>query len=167
MIHPSCAEVLATVQTGFERDVVPHLNDTEARSAAATIGHLLRHVALRIEDEGQILSDDIARLRGLLGQIAAWLEAEGAGEAASLRAALAQDLPPGVYPSLRLLGELALKLRAALVEAQGVLASLRATHGDDPAWQGLRKAISTYGAEQLADETRLIEPAFLGKGPRR
>lgn len=167
MIHPTCAEVLATIETGLARDIVPHLHNTEARSAAATIGHLLRHVALRIEDEGQILSDDIARLRRLVSELAGWLDGPVPPVAASLRATLEGDLPEGVYPSLRLLGERALALRGALVAGQGELHRLRASHGHDAGFQALESAIAAYGAQQLADEGRLIEPAFLGKGPRR
>lgn len=160
MIHPSCAEVLATIQTGFEEQVVPHLHDIEARSAAATIGHLLRHVALRIEHEGQILLDDIARLEALLGGIAAWFETCGAGDPRAIRAALTDDSPQGVYPGLGLLGERAMRLRGALVKAQEVLHGL-------PDDGGLREAVRGYIAAQLAEEARLIEPAFRGKGPRR
>jgi hypothetical protein len=167
MIHPTCAEVLATVQTGFEEQVVPHLSDGEARSAAATIAHLLRHVALRIEDEGQILTDDISRLRTLLERIAEWFDAAGVDGAAALRAALAQRLPEATYPSLALLGEQALALRGALVAAQQSLHELAATHGGEGEYQALREAIRHYIALQLADEARLIAPAFQGRGPRR
>lgn len=167
MIHPSCAEVLATIQTGFEEQIVPHLADSEARSAAATIGHLLRHVALRLDEEGQILTDDIARLRTLLTQIAGWFDNTGLGEAAPLRAAIAQEMPEATYLSLTLLGELALALRGALVAAQETLHGLVGLHGNDPGYQALRDAIRQYIAAQLADEAKLIAPAFQGKGPRR
>ena len=163
MIHPTCSEVLATIQTGFAEQVVPHLHDAEARSAAATIGHLLRHVALRIEGEGQVLTDDIARLRALLRQIEAWFAQ--AGEAHGI--ILPADLPPGTYPSLALLGEQALALRGALVAAQDRLHSLSPVYAADPYYQALRQAIRDYIAAQLADEAKLIAPAFQGKGPRR
>lgn len=167
MIHPTCAEVLATIQTGFEQQIVPALGDAEAKSAAATIGHLLRHVALRIEHEGQILLDDVARLEILLGRIAAWLEQAPAGDPGGIRAVLGQPLPSRTYPSLALLGERALALRGALVRAQEALQGLSKSHGDDPAYADLRQSIRDYIAVQLADEAKLIAPAFQGKGPRR
>jgi hypothetical protein len=167
MIHPTAAEVLATIQTGFEADIVPNLSTVEAQSAAATISHLLRHVALRVEQEGQILSDDIGRLRALLGEIADWLESEGEGDPAVLREAAASVIPAGTYPSLTLLGEQALAMRGALVSAQETLHGLGTAYQDHPGHQALREAIRTYIAAQLADEARLIAPAFLGKGPRR
>lgn len=167
MIHPTCAQVLGTIQTSFDEQIAPHLADSEARSAAATIGHLLRHVALRIEDEGQILSDDITRLRALLTQIAAWFDATGHGDGAALHGAVAQRLPEGIYPSLTLLGKQALALRGALVAAQARLQKLAAAHGDDAGYRALRDAIRHYIAAQLADEAKLIAPAFQGRGPRR
>lgn len=167
MIHPTAAQILATIQTGFEGQIVPHLSDPEARSAAATIGHLLRHVSLRIEREGQILFDDVARLRGLVGRIAEWMEDARVGDATSLRTALAKELPPELYPSLELTGELALAMRSALVGAQTQFLAASEVHGASPAYQSLHEEIRSYIADQLADEALLIEPAFLGKGPRR
>jgi hypothetical protein len=167
MIHPTCAEVLATVQTAFDEQVVPHLADSEAQSAAATIGHLLRHVALRIELEGQILSDDIARLEALLTGIADWFDAAGTTGSQPLREALEQRLPAGQYPSLALLGDRSLALRGALVAAQEALHGQASSHGTDPGYKALRERIRDYIAAQLADEGRMIAPAFQGKGPRR
>jgi hypothetical protein len=167
MIHPTCAEVLATMLTGFEDQIVPHLHDREARSAAATFGHLLRHVALRVDAEGQILLDDIIRLRHLVGTIADWFESEGTGDAKLLRESLPRELPSNVYPTLTLLGEQALTLRGALVAVQLRLQQLTDTHGSNPGYQALRRAIRDYIASQLADEAKLIDTAFLGKGPRR
>jgi hypothetical protein len=167
MIHPTCAEVLATIQTGFDEQIVPHLHDNEARSAAATIGHLLRHVALRIADEGQILHDDVARLEALLARIADWLEQVGEGEPSAIRAVVIDRVPPEAYPSLAVLADRALALRGVLVAAQEALHRLAATHGSDPVYGELRQAVRDYIAAQLADEARLIAPAFQGKGPRR
>jgi hypothetical protein len=167
MIHPTCGEVLATIQTGFEEQIVPHLGPAEARSAAATIGHLLRHVALRIENEGQILFDDLRRLEAVLERIAAWFETSGLGDAAAIRTVLDQTLPQDTYPGLTLFGERALALRGALVAAQDVLHQLAASHGSDPDYAALREAIRGYIAAQLEDEAKLITPAFQGRGPRR
>jgi hypothetical protein len=66
-----------------------------------------------------------------------------------------------------LLGELALSLRGALVAAQQRLHELAASHVGDGDYQALREAIRHYIAAQLADEAKLIAPAFQGKGPRR
>lgn len=167
MIHPTCTEVLATIQTSFEQQIVPFLQDKEAQSAAATIGHLLRHVALRIQYEGQILSDDVTRLEVLLGRIARWFNEAGLDAPAPIGAALSEALQEGVFPGLDVLGERALKLRGALVAAQETLQGLEAHHESAPGYAALRQGIRSYIAVQLADEAKLIAPAFQGKGPRR
>lgn len=165
MIHPTCLEVLATVQSTFTRDIVPKLSDVEARSAAATIEHLLRHVALRIEHEGSLLTQDIARLVALLGDIAGWMESHDGDAAAAIRATLAAEAKAaGAYRGLDALGEGALRLRGALVEAQKLIYP-RVTA--DPRAAELRTRVQRYIGEQLADEAKLIEPAFSGRGPRR
>lgn len=167
MIHPTCTEVLATIQTSFDEQIVPFLQDKEAQSAAATIGHLLRHVALRIQSEGQILSDDVARLEQVLGRILQWFDEVGLEAPAATGAALGAASREGVFLSLDALGERALKLRGALNAAQEMLQGLEARHKSAAGYADLRQAIRSYIAAQLADEARLIAPAFQGKGPRR
>lgn len=169
MIHPSCLAMLATVQSAFAREIVPRLTDVEGRSTAATIEHLLRHIALRIEREGGLINADLARLRALLADAAEWMAAEALAapglDPAALRALLAAEAAAATGPwrNLDELGAAALTLRAALVEVQGLIAGRQA----DPAAQALRDRIRAYIGQQLADEATLIEPAFSGKGPRR
>lgn len=164
MIHPSCLEVLATVQTAFSREIVPRLKDVDGRSTAATIEHLLRHIALRIEHEGQILVTDISRLVDLLDSAARWMDKVSL-DATSLRAALAGEAQAATaqYRNLDQLGTVALELRGELVKVQGLLADREA----DEAADALRKRIREYVGLQLTDEAQLIEPAYTGKGPRR
>lgn len=163
MIHPTCLEVLATVQSAFTREIVPRLKDVDGRSTAATIEHLLRHIALRIEHEGRILTDDIARLVELLKAAANWQEG-AMHESAGLRALLAAEArAAGAYRNLDELGAAALALRGALVEVQGQLAERM----DRPGSEALHARIREYIGQQLTDEAELIEPAFTGQGPRR
>lgn len=165
MIHPTCLEVLATVQTTFSRDIVPKLDDIEARSAAATIEHLLRHVALRIEHEGEFLTTDIARLSALLSRAADWMGSRGADNPGSVRDLLAgEERAVGSYRSLEALGSAALALRGALVEVQELLHAR--DEGDSEA-ADIHEAVREYIGLQLTDEAKLIEPAFSGQGPRR
>lgn len=165
MIHPSAAEVLATVLSTFSREIMPGLTAVEARSSGATIEHLLRHVLLRLEHEGDILMRDIARLRRLLADIAGWLEKVSSEDAAALRDVLAQEPTP--LCSLAAQGAEALRLRGALVSAQQALERLRSAFAQDEEFLALKSAIGGYIAAQLVDEAMLIEPAFSGKGPRR
>jgi hypothetical protein len=164
MIHPTCLEILATVQSTFVREIAPRLTDIEGRSTAATIEHLLRHIALRIELEGAILIADIGRLHDLLESAALWMNG-AALDAGPVQRALAEEASSASlgYRNLDQLGESALLLRGALVEVQSLLVG-RET---DTAAQALRGRIRDYIGMQLADEATMIEPAFTGMGPRR
>jgi hypothetical protein len=167
MIYPLAEDVLRTVETTFETVIVPTLTGTTEQSAAATISHMLRHVRLRIAREGQVLYDDIAALRALLGDIRAYL-ADIGEPVAALEASLARrDLAPGTYPTLAMVAEEAGALRRALTTALERLQALRADQGKTPAYQALRAAIRSYLGTQLILESELIEPAFSGRGPRR
>jgi hypothetical protein len=163
MIHPTCLEVLSTVQSALTREIIPRLTDVDARSTAATIEHLLRHIALRIEHEGQILTTDIARLCDLLKEAAQWQQARGT-DPSPLRDLLAAEAREGAgYRNLDQLGAAALRLRAALVDVQR---QLMAVEGDDIS-DALHARMRDYIALQLTDEAKLIDPAFTGRGPRR
>jgi hypothetical protein len=163
MIHPTCREILATVQSAFTRDIVPHLTDAEARSTAATIEHLLRHIALRIEHEGHFLIADIGRLVALLETAAQWMD-DASLDASLVRASLAAEAADArAYRNLDQLGEAALALRGALVSVQALVAD----HGEGEAAADLRRRIREYIGLQLSDEAQLIEPAYSGRGPRR
>ncbi|WP_159979074.1 MULTISPECIES: hypothetical protein [unclassified Novosphingobium] len=165
MIHPTCREVLATVAASFSREIVPELSSIEARSSAATIEHLLRHVMLRIEEEGEVLMRDIARLRTLLAHIADWMEQTGAVSPESLSTALANE--PADLWTLQRQGDEALRLRASLVAVQAQLDGLAGDWAGNEGYQALRREIGGYIGAQLMDEARLIAPAFSGRGPRR
>ncbi len=167
MIVPSAKHVLAIVERTLEESVVPDATSTSARSALATIGHLLRHVQLRLEQEGQILSDDIAALRALLPDMADWL-AGADQDVAPLRATLARRFrEEGRYPDLGSLGEEAGALRHALTDALGRMVALRDDAGTDEAYKELRSRARAYLASQIQAEAALVDPAFAGKGPRR
>lgn len=165
MIHPSAAEVLATVLSTFSREIVPGLTTVEERSSAATIEHLLRHVLLRLEHEGDILMRDIGRLRRLLTDIAGWLEDVSPVDAAALHDVLTHE--PTQLCSLGTQGAEAMRLRGALVSAQDALERLRSESAHEEGFLAIKSAIGGYITEQLVDEAMLIEPAFSGEGPRR
>lgn len=169
MIHPSAAQILRTIEATLVDVVEPAIQTTTARSALATIGHLLRHVALRIEQEGQILADDIAAQTELLRNIAAYFTATGdADRADAIHATLVGAAEPDArYPTLAMMGARAAPLRQAIQDALVVLQDQRGARGGDPAYQAVRATIRDYLAAQIAAEGTLIHPAFQDKGPRR
>lgn len=168
MIHPTCQEVLSTVQAALRDEIAPKINDPDARSSMATIEHLLRHVALRIDEEPGILSRDVSRLKILLRELAAWFDQVGIAHAFALRRGLREEAEEGgASLNLSELGEQALRLRGLLTQAQGIMREARTKHGHEPRYVDLHAKVLAYIAAQIEDEARLIAPAFSGRGPRR
>ncbi len=169
MIHPSAAQIVRNIEATLVAVVEPAVQTTTARSALATIGHLLRHVALRIDQEGQLLADDIAMQTALLRDIAAYFATIGDdARADAIHGVLADatdtDLP---YPSLAIMGDRSAQLGGAIQDVLILLQQQRAARQGDPAYQAVRAAIRDYLATQVLAEGALIHPAFEDKGPRR
>ena len=172
MIYPSAVEVLRAILQTHEEVIRPALATTLERSASATISHLLRHVALRIEVEGQLLADDIATARKTLAAVSDYLAALGGGEADARRRAIGELLdrrfrPADVYPTLTSMAEEAGAFRQAVSDSLGYLQGIRSAQAHDPRYQAIRDTVRSYVIEQIRREGELIEPAFAGQGPRR
>jgi hypothetical protein len=58
-------------------------------------------------------------------------------------------------------------LREALATAQHWLVAAPADRKDTAAYREIRRRIRDYVGHQLSAEAELVEPAFLGHGPRR
>ena len=171
MLLPTSVDVLRCVERTLETVIAPALTGTAERSAAATMGHLLRHVALRIEHEGRILSEEIAILHQALAEVRTYLGDAYSqdAEASQLRAALAQQLAPVTQsPSYRSVASLADEVTAL---RQRVCDALAFIHSRDPELQGPARAVyeslKRYVAWELEQEAQIIDPAFEGFGPRR
>lgn len=169
MIHPSAVEIIRNIEATLVDIVEPAVQTTTARSTLATIGHLLRHVALRIEDEGQLLTDDIAALKTLLGELVTYLSSAGdADRARGIATSMSAAEPPaGRYPSVQILATQAAALRAVVQDILSYLQSQREARRDEPDYQAARAAIRAYLTADVLAEARLIHPAFEDKGPRR
>lgn len=167
MIVPTAREILATIEHTLATVVVPDAVSIEARSALATTGHLLRHVQLRLELEGQLLLDDIAALRPLLADLLAWIEEHGE-TVPGISGALGKTWrPSGAYPTLASLAGEAGALRHALTNALERLIAMRDANRDEPAYLALRERVRAYLSNQIQSEAAVIDPAFEGKGARR
>lgn len=169
---PSANDVLYAIEQSLEEIVRPALDTTRPVSCLATVSHMLRHVALRIEHEGQNHLDDIAGMEAVLAEALSYCESlDGAAAEAcaakirSARVGLPED--PSRYPSLGELAERTTAYRGGLEVALGFLIGIRAEHRDEPHYQALRESIRTYMAEEILREAKLIHPAFEGRGPRR
>jgi hypothetical protein len=171
MLLPTSVDILRCVERTLETVIVPTLTGVGERSAAATIGHLLRHVALRVEKEGQILVDEIGVLRPLLSQTVAYLGTFQPSDtaAAQLRAALATLLgrsfaAPG-YRAVASQSEEVAALRQGLCDALAFVQK-QAPQPTGSAAE-LHKAILGYITWEIEHEAQVIDPAFEGFGPRR
>jgi hypothetical protein len=179
MIRPSATALLETVEAMLASLGSADTRTSSEKSALATARALIRHAALRIESEGQILAEDIRALRELLPSIAAYLQLlgsrepliRGAHEARTLASRIVRTLavprPAGSYPTLSSLAEEAGELRGSVYESLDLLQGLREALHDEPAYVETRNRIRTYCARQIEAESALIEPAFAGSGPRR
>jgi hypothetical protein len=161
MIIPTAADMLKTVEQTFENVIKPDLSTTATRSAAATLGHMVRIATLRIETEGQILHDERSRLNAMLPQIAAWIASLGQPVASTIAAR--PRFSDDVYPSLAIMAAEVGALRL------GVCDALEALQNCDLDTEGKRllAELHTYVAWQLEQEGKMIDPATIGHGPRR
>jgi hypothetical protein len=161
MIVPTAAEMLKTVERTFENVIKPDLSNTGTRSAAATVGHMLRIAALRIETEGQILHNELMRLNVLLPKVATWLssQAQTAPSTLAARPPLGSD----IYPSLAIMAVEVGLLRQGVCDALEVLQGLELSAEGEQ----LLEDLHDYIAWQLEQEGKMIDPATIGHGPRR
>jgi hypothetical protein len=171
MLLPTSIDILRCIERTLETVIAPVLTKTGERSAAATIGHLLRHVALRLEHEGPILYDEIAVLRALLLKADAYFKALSAGatEAASVKASvaalLARPTEPSGYRSIASLADEVSALRQGICETLAFVLQQKQEPGNAAAQ--LHEEIRRYMAWEVEQEGRIIDAAFAGHGPRR
>lgn len=171
MLLPTSVDLLRCIEHTLATVIAPRLTGTEERSAAATIGHLLRHVVLRIQHEGTILLEDLEALHRLLTQVKGFLELNCANyeHAVSLRTEIATHLGRAAQSSgYRDVPSLAAEVHAMRELVSNVLTFLQG-RVDEPAGPTaeIYDALKRYAAWQVEQEARLIDPAFEGFGPRR
>jgi hypothetical protein len=169
MIVPTASDVVRCIGDTLDSVILPGLDTLERRSAATTMRHLLRYVALRIDLEGQVLFDELAQLHSVLDEASTYFGA-AAGEpskalAAAINGSLAQQRAPDVYPSVQVMAVEIAGLRQHVCDALTLLQS--AGEGLNDAGRRLHEAFRNYVRWQIAQEAKIIEPAFRGFGPRR
>lgn len=171
MIDPNAVHLLRTIDAALVEKVGPSVTDLTGRSALATIRHLLRLIRVKIEEEGQILTEEAHALHALLNHIGVYLRTTGdlgVTEADKIDATLGADRPDPIrYPDLLSLGVRVNNLRTALHDALVHLTSVAEDHSNDGAYTEIRDAIRKYLGWQVMQEDRLVAAAFYGQGPRR
>ena len=165
MLNPTAAQLLRAIETTLVNVVEPEVTSTSARSALATIGHLLRHAVLRIEDGEALLMADSAACSTLLDRLAAYYR--DAGDAPQAEAIGEKLKTESAISPRTALSERVAVLRGAVQEVLIDLQEKRTARGHDAAYQVARADIREYLRGQLEQEAALIHPAFADKGPRR
>ena len=167
MIYPTVGDVIRRCGEAMDSVVIPGLSELKDRSSATTIRHLLNFAADRIDVEGQLLFDEIARVRDLLGETAKHFSTRPDGDGdveswlAETHTTLERQRDPNVYPALPVVAEEVNHLRGLVSRALIIL------KGEQDRGTAIRQKIREYIAWQIQQEAKLIEPAFQGRGPRR
>jgi len=166
ILTPTAVEVLRCVHETMESGIIPSLTGKTERSNAATIQHMLRFVENRMEQEGQTLFDEIARLRAFLPTTFAWLEAQAKGAALvpAIKATVETRRPAEVYPTLTMVSDDVAALRQHVCD---LLELLHAAPEGDAEARRLHAEVRAYIVWQLEQEGSIVEPTFVGNGPRR
>jgi hypothetical protein len=166
-IVPSVIDILRSVREVMHTLVAPALSGAAERSAVATAEHLLRYSERLIDKQGQTLLDEEIRLKAILPDAANVLDGMGGHSALAdaLRATVARKRNPTIYVTLAMLQDDVALLRDHVCDLLLALQAGTSTATKDG--EALHERLRSYMRWQLAEEGKLVEPAFLGHGPRR
>jgi hypothetical protein len=164
---PSATDVLSRVREAMQDLIVPTLSGQSERSAAATISHMLRYVERLIDHQGQTLLEEEARLKFSLAAAADWLEKRGDHHVLSeeIRASIARTRDPAVFTTTTMMQDAVALLRQNVCDVLLALQDLGEAKGFEG--EAVHQELRDYIRWQLLEEEKLVEPAFLGHGPRR
>jgi len=165
-MRPTADEVMETVLSTFEEQILPHVAEGLPHSLAITTRNLLRHVQLRMKLEASSLWEDNRELGLLLAAIADYAAgADGLGDLAQAVRIEVENAKPSGFQGLAELSHEAEQLRWTLTCAIERLQQARHAHRGEAPYANLRQQIRDYLRHQLEREAAWIEPAFTG--PRR
>jgi hypothetical protein len=164
---PSATDVLSRTREAFHDLIVPSLVGQSERSASATIDHMLRYVERLIDQQGQTLLDEEIRLKLILSTAAAWLADRDDRDplAADIQATIGQERDPGIFTTIAMMQDAVAILRQHVCDVLLALQALGDAKG--PEGERLHETLRDYIRWQLLEEEKLVEPAFVGHGPRR
>jgi hypothetical protein len=168
-LTPNIGPMLRCVRETLEIWITPALQGRPELSYVTTAAHLVAYAERRIDLEGQMLFDEIARLHALLPSALDWLSKRPDSDVwqTGLAAALAYRRDPGIYPSLALLAGEVARLRQHVCDLLELLNADDAAGRTNSEGACLHAALRDYIAWQLEQEGQIVEPAFRGHGPRR
>jgi hypothetical protein len=164
-MRPSAAEVMKTIIWTFDEIIMPNPTSAKAQSEMLTVSNLLRHVLLRMEQEGPALVEESIQLRRLLADIVSFTEDKselGAiGESITRDLAQLAPIDSGPLRTVLVLSEENDLLGWTLTAAIEAMHAIRDRYRNDRRYAKLREAIMSYLDNQLAREAAWIDPAFI------
>lgn len=169
LLTPTATETVRNVRQALEDWIRPATEGSSASSYATTAIALCRHVEIRLEQEGQQLFDEIARLHVLLARAADVMEVHprGAHLVPDIRRLVSQKRDPSVYPSLSMTSQEVAQLRQQVCDIQDIIIPEDEAGDAHVEVKALRAEIRQYIGWQLEEQQKIVEPAFRGSGPRR
>ena len=163
-MRPNAVEILRSIGATFDEYLLPEISEPFARSLALTISNLLRHVTLRVEQEGGMLAAEITDLRDVLGLTASFASSAGLDEvAAEIRTACEHEPAAIAFVEMSELEDEAMALQWALQHAIRAFDTRRDELAGRDGYQEVRRAIRQYLRRSLEREGTLIVPAFTGE----
>ena len=164
-MRPSAEEIVRSIAATFDEYLLPEIDEPFAHSLALTVSNLLRHVALRLEQEGPMLVAEIADLRAVLAEIQAFAGASPGCDAVLARVAPACGARPrdGSYVGISDLHDEATELGWALQHAIHALDGAAPTVATLDGYAEVRQSIRRHLRRSLEREGALIVPAFTGE----
>ena len=161
-MKPTAREIIESISWALDHRVEPQVEEKWAASSLRSIRCLLQHLAVRVEHEGQMLVEDNADLRDVLGQVVG--NVGGVGTWRDIHSEIEGLLerewrPPAAYPTVASLNEENEALQTGL---DHVLVRLY-RHGDglDPATaDALRAELDECLIRRVGREQPMFMPAF-------
>ena len=163
-MRPNAVEILRSIGATFDEYLLPEISEPFAHSLALTVSNLLRHVTLRLEQEGRVLVAEIEDLRAVLSQARAFAASAGMPEVASeIEAVCAEEPASRCYVEIQDLEREVTGLRWALQHAIRALEQGRTGFEAREGYGELRIAIRQHLRRSLEREGGLVVPAFTGE----
>jgi hypothetical protein len=160
-MRPSARQLIEGIDWSLQNRVAPVTEDKWAASTLRSTHCLLQHLAVRVDQEGQLLHEDNADLRTVLGAVAARLTgAPWARERSAVEAALARAWrEAGAYPTVASMSDENESMRGVVDDLVSVL------HGAAPDQRAVADGalgdVDAYLARRREREQPLFMPAFM------
>jgi len=166
-MKPTASHLIEAARLALEEHIAPDVKSELASSAVRSINMILKHLAVRSEQEGEILWQENQALKGLLLRCADTLNKLKQAPVPSLSERIENVLSESQvaaqeYPSVELLDEENAALRLLLDDVLHSLLQALDDHPERDILQTIRADIRAHLDEQILRERVLYFPVFTG-----